>query len=332
MQEQEQITTLPGVFATIAAGFDLITKHLWLLLLPVILDVFYWLGPRLRFQDLIEELLAVLPAEADILDVGSQLMQVAPRTNLFTTLTVQLIGVPALIVGQAPEKTPISSQVIDISTWSSWLGLFVLFSIIGLFLTAFLYTLIVYAINKQTPDGEIVNAGQWAKRVGTSWLRLIGLLLIFLLIVFIIYIPLITISTILFMINGTLGSIVLLAGPLILIWIVIFLFLAPFGIVLNSRPVFRAVFESMRLVQTYLPSALLLVLTVLLAGTILDWLLFAVENGTWLTFFNIIGHAFVSTSLIAAIFIYYRDRYTALFDPEAAIMMRPPLDNKQKDL
>jgi len=193
MQEQEQITTLPGVFATIAAGFDLTAKHIWLLALRVILDVFYWLGPRLRFQDLITEILALLPQEADLLDIGSQLAQVAPRTNLFTTLTVQLIGVPALMVGLVPEKTPISPQVLDVTTWSGWIGLFALFSIIGLLLTAIFYTLMAFALNKQTPDGEILSSDQWAKRVGTSWIRFIGLVLFFLLIVFIIYILILTV-------------------------------------------------------------------------------------------------------------------------------------------
>lgn len=329
MQKKEQISKLPGVFATVAAGFDLTAKHLWLLLLPVILDVLYWLGPRLRFQELIEAILALLPEEADVLGIGSQLAEVAPRTNLFTSLTVQLIGVPALMVGQVPEETPIATQVIEINNWWSWIILFIIFSIIGLLLTALFYTLITYALSKQIPGGQLLDFGQWAKRVGKSWMRLIGLVLFFLLIMLIIYIPLVMISTILFMISGTLGSIIILAGPFILIWIAIFMFLAPSGIVLNERPVLKAMFESVRLVQTNLPSALLLLLTLLVAGTLLDWLLYAVENGTWLTFINILGHAFVSTSLIAAILIYYRDRYNALFDPEAALAVRPPLDENQ---
>ena len=327
MQKQEQITTLPGVFATIAAGFDLIAKHLWLLLLPVILDIFYWLGPRLRFQEIIEQVVALLPQEADVLSMAPQLLEIAPRTNLFTTLTVQLIGVPALLVGSVPEKTPIATQALEISSWLNWIGLFLTFSIIGLMLTALFYTLIAYAVSKQALNGEIFSAGEWAKRFGYSWLRLMVLALFFLLVVVIIYIPLITISTILFFINGTLGSLILLAGPFILIWITIFMFLAPFGIVLNGRPVLKAVIESVRLVQTNLVTALLLLLTVILIGTVLDWILFGVENGTWMTLINILGHAFVSTALIAALFLYYRDRYTALYDPEAAIMIQTSHEN-----
>lgn len=318
MREQERTTTLPGVLATIAAGFDLTARHLWLLLLPVILDTFYWLGPRLRFQTLIEQLLAVLPKETEVLDLASQLGQVAPQTNLFTTLTVQLVGVPALMVGSAPEKTPLASRVIDVDSWLTWFGLLATFTVIGLLLTAVYYTLIASAVKKRPFAEEQLNPGQWAKRAITSWLRLMGLLLLFLSILMILYIPLIIIGTVLFLINSTLGSISLLLGPFLAIWIVIYFSLAPQGIVLNGRPLLRAVIESVRLVQANLPSILLLLLAVFFVGAILDWLLFSVENGSWFTLVNILGHAFVSTALVAAIFIFYRDRYQVLLDPVAA--------------
>jgi hypothetical protein len=254
---------------------------------------------------------------------------VAPQTNLFTTLTVQLVGVPALMVGFAPEKTPLASQVIDVDSWLTWFGLFATFTVIGLLLTAVYYTLIAFAIKNQSPLEDQLNPGQWAKRTMSSWLRLIGLLLLFLSIVIILYIPLILIGTILFLINNTLGSIFLLLGPFLAIWIVIYLSLAPQGIVLNRRPLLRAVIESVRLVQANLPSILLLLLTLFFIGAILDWLLFSVENGSWLTLVNILGHAFVSTALVAALFIFYRDRYQLLLDPDPAFESRPSQDSEQ---
>jgi hypothetical protein len=317
MHEQETTTTLPGVLATISAGFDLTARHLWLLLLPAILDIFYWLGPRLSFQTLIEQLLEMLPVEAEVLDLASQLVEVAPQTNLFTTLTVQLIGVPALMAGLAPETTPLTSQIFEVSSWPAWIGLFMVLSVVGLLLTALFYSLVALAVRKQTPEMNQLTAGQWGKRFLSSWLRLIGLALIFLFIVMILYIPLIIVGTILFMINSTIGSLALLVGPFLIAWVVIVLSMAPYGIVLNGRPLLRAVVESARLVQTNLPSVIYLLFTVLLIGALLDWLLFAVENGTWLTLVNIMGHAFVSTALVAAVFIFYRDRYAVMFDPDA---------------
>jgi hypothetical protein len=318
MREQENTRTLPGVLATISAGFDVITKHVWLLLIPILLDVFYWLGPRLRFQTLIEQFLEVLPAEAGQFDLAAQIASIGPQTNLFTTLTVQLIGVPALMVGLAPETTPVTTQVIELKSWTTWFGLFLIFTIFGLLLTAIYYTLIASVIGKGSASRELSSASQWLRRVASSWLRLISLLLLFLLIVMILYIPLIIIGSLLFMINTTLGSIALLIGPFVMMWVILVLSLAPFGIVLNGRPVSRAIVESVRLVQTHLPSLIYLLFSVLITGAILDWILLAVENGTWLSMINIIGHAFVSTALVAAVFIYYRDRYELMFDSNSS--------------
>ena len=137
------------------------------------------------------------------------------------------------------------------------------------------------------------------------------------------------IGTILYLINSTLGSISFLLGPFLAIWIVIYLSLAPQGIILNGRPLLRAVIESVRLVQANLLSILLLLLTMFFIGAILDLLLFSVENGSWLTLINILGHAFVSTALVAALFIFYRDRYQVLLDPDAAFESRPLPDSEQ---
>ncbi len=322
MHEQESTRPLPGIFATISAGFDLTAKHLWLLLIPVVFDVFYWLGPRLRFQTLIEQLLAVLPAEADGLDQITQLASIAPRTNLFTTLSVQLVGVPAYMVGPTPESTPIPTQIFELESWTSWFGLFILLSILGLLLTALFYTLIAFALSKQSEVTSQMAAGDWLKRVFLNWAGLIGLAVLFVLITLVLYTPLIIIGSILFLIHPALGTVAVMAGLFLIAWVVIVLSMAPFGIVLNRRPIFPAVMESIRLVQANLPAVIYLLFTILIIGTILDWLLFAVESGSWLTLVNIAGHAFVSTALVATVFVFYRDRYNLMFNPEAAIELQ----------
>ncbi len=320
MQKQEKSTTLPGVFATLAAGFDLTAKHLWLLILPILLDIFYWLGPRLSYQQLIERMAAFWleqPEFAEIAELtqfSTLLLEIAPRTNLFTMLTVPLIGVPALMTGGTPESTPLIPTIQQIDGWGGWLGLLLVFLVVGMLLTAVYFTTIAYALKKQNGDAVVIGFNAWGQRVGKYWLRLIGLALLFLLNLFIIYIPLIFVATIFFLINPALGSLVAMAGPFLAMWIILFIFFAPFGIVLNGRPVWRSVVESFRLVQAYLVPTLTLFMLVFLIGTLLDWLLILVENGTWLALLNIVGHAFISTALVAALFIFYRDRYKALFE------------------
>src|SRR3990172_6063176 len=63
----------PGLAATLAKGFDAIATHITIILLPVLLDLFLWLGPKLRLQTLLEPLMkqmttAALPVSASLPD------------------------------------------------------------------------------------------------------------------------------------------------------------------------------------------------------------------------------------------------------------------------
>ena len=107
MQKEEEKSSVPGVWSALASGFDLTAKHPWLLLLPIVLDIFIWLGPRLRFQTIIEQIVATLPEEAEVLTLAEQLLEVGPYTNLFSVFSVPLVGVPVLLAGLAPETAPL---------------------------------------------------------------------------------------------------------------------------------------------------------------------------------------------------------------------------------
>lgn len=309
MHDQREQRTVPGVMATLATGFDLTAKHLWLLLLPALLDIFYWLGPRLSFGTLMREAVALLPQDANLPDITTQLLEIAPRTNLFTTLTVQLMGVPALMAGTAPEQTPLAPQTLELGSWGAFLGLFVVFTLLGLLLTAVYYTLIAATVARQGTQSALPGLSTWARHVGRSWLRFIGLGLLVLINLLMIYIPITLLAAILSLFSPLLATFILLAGPFLAVWVIIFLSLAPAGIVLNGRPVLRAFMESFRLVQTNLAPALTLLLIIFITNALLDWLLVMADTGTWLTLANIVGHAFVSTALVAALFVFYRDRY-----------------------
>ena len=136
VQKQENPTALPGVFSTLAAGFELSTRYLWLMIVPAILDLFLWIGPRLSFRPLIESLAGQLPPQAMPLDLAPLLDMYAARLNHFTYLSVPLLGVPALMTGLTPEKTPIQPLIIERSGMGEWFGYFLLFVLGGLLLAA----------------------------------------------------------------------------------------------------------------------------------------------------------------------------------------------------
>ncbi|MEZ4646202.1 MAG: hypothetical protein R3E31_26355 [Chloroflexota bacterium] len=315
MQNKKQQAYAPGVFATIAAGFDLATKHFWLILIPVFLDSFLWLGPRLSLRLLLEQMAGLWQQEGAMAAMGEQLMLLAPRTNLFTSLSVPLFGVPVLMAGASPEMTPLTPLVWELDSIWTMSGLFLLLSVVGLLLTAVYLTLIARTIQTdKTAPG--MPAGQMAGRILFVWLRLIGVALVFIFFMMLLYIPLALLSMVVSLLSASIGLLVLLIGPLLVVWVVLACYFVPQGLVVYGRSPVQALLTSLQLIRYHGQTAMGLILAVVIIGGVLDQFLVLMEDGSWITFISILAHAFISTALIAATFIYYRDRVTAVVRPQ----------------
>ena len=59
----DQTPPLPGIIATLTTGFEFTTRHVWLIIIPIVLDIFYWLGPRLNITLIVSEATAFLTNE-----------------------------------------------------------------------------------------------------------------------------------------------------------------------------------------------------------------------------------------------------------------------------
>lgn len=322
VQKKEKQTTPLGVMATLSAGFELTTRYLWLMIIPAALDLFLWVGPRLSFQPLIENLVRQLPIEAALVDPRPILEAVAPYLNQFSYLSVTLLGVPALMAGLSPEKTPLTPPVLEYSGWGLWLATLLLFTLLGLFLAAIYFSLIAMVMNR---SAELENAPNRFSPVSIlrTWLRLVALAF------FIVALGLVTIlmfslvAGFMALISQTLATFILLGAFVFLISIGIFMGYTPQGMTLNPRGFFPSVVESVRLFQYYLSPALLLLFTVIVARRLLSWVLLAADSGTWVTAINILAHAYISTALITSLFIFYRDRYR-LYRQEVQVNNLPP--------
>lgn len=309
MQSKEKTVPLPSIWATIAAGFDVTARHFWLILIPVLLDSFLWLGPRLSIRSLLERMIAFWQQESAAvagLNVD-MLLELAPRTNLFSSLSVPIVGVPALMIGLTPEKTPLPTTLIEMDSVGLVFLLFVLFSVVGLVLTA-VYMTLTASVIRQLPVRQAVG------KLVVNWLKLMGLIITLLIFAMMVYIPVVFAGLLASLISQGLASLVLLAGPVLILWVAVYLAFAPPGIFVNGRPLGRAMIESLQMMRYFLLPAITLLLMVMLIGRGVDWLLLLADDGSWLTGFSIVAHAFISTALLAATFIFYRDRYNVLFD------------------
>lgn len=316
IQKSEKQRKLPGISATLAAGFDLTTKHLWLTLIPILLDTFFWLGPRLSMQLLIDQVIAqlqaLMPPDAISATMAEQwtamLTQwstLAAHTNLFTSLSVPLVGVPTLLVGLTPERTPLQPDVLQLNSFVTWLGLFVLFSLVGLLLTAVYLTLIAQA----TASGEqAASVPQIFLRIGHVWGYLFALGIAAFIALVILYIPLSLVTFLVSLLSPVLGVVVMFAGLVVIMWVVLIGYFVPQGLALHGRSPIRAFIESAQLLRAHAQTAMGMILAVIFLSRIMNQLLFLLDDGTWMNFVSILAHAFISTSFVAATFIFYRDR------------------------
>ena len=64
VQKIESLPPPPGVIGSLRAGFDAVSKHIGLILLPVALDIFLWLGPRLSVGGLVNPFFKLVFDEA----------------------------------------------------------------------------------------------------------------------------------------------------------------------------------------------------------------------------------------------------------------------------
>ncbi|PID86243.1 MAG: hypothetical protein CSB13_04000 [Chloroflexi bacterium] len=311
MHENEELAPLPGVWRTIAAGFDLTTKHLWLLILPVFLDAFLWLGPRLSSRPIWEQMVSMLPPDPALESYMAQFMELAPRTNLFTSLSVPFIGIPVYMIGATPEATPLPVSVIEIADPMIWIAMFLLFSMIGVLLTAVYFTLISQTIRIEE-NRPTLALTEFIRRVASTWIKLLGLGIILFIFSLIILIPFMIVAFVVALLSQFLAMMVLLISFVLILWLLIFTYFVPHNLSLLGHPLPIAIMSSVQLMRTYLSPTLGLLIIILIIRNFLSSLLLLADNGSWLTGANILGHAFIMTSLTTAAFLFFRDHYVAM--------------------
>ena len=313
LQKQEKQATLPGVFSTLAAGFEMTTRYLWLMIIPALLDLFLWIGPRLSFRPLIESLATQMPVQGMPVDMGALLDLYATRLNHFTYLSVSLVGVPTLMNGLTPEKVPVQPLVIERAGYGEWFGYLLLFTVGGLLLAAVYYSLIAYTMRRvgASAAGTPMPPLRLLRRTTRTWSRLLGLTALFLAFVLVITVPVALLAGFVSLLSQTLATLVLMGALVLIIWLVMFFSYTPQGMTLNPSGFMTAMAESVRVFRGHLPASLGLLFIVTLIRRLLELVLLTADSGTWVTGINLLAHAYICTALIMALFIFYRDRYTA---------------------
>lgn len=302
----------PSLIAALRAGFDAIANHIALILIPIALDLYLWLGPHLRLKQLIESVVSQLialyslqePGASEMLQTFKELwLQIAAQFNLFIALRSYPVGVPSLMASASPVESPVGVPVMwEIDALVSALFVWVLITITGLAAG----TLFFETVSQVVLLGTVDWAQLWTQ-LPKKILRVLFLTLIWASILIVVSIPASFIISV-----GTLGgplfaqcALFLYAG--LLIWLFYHLLFSPHGIFIYGHKAMKSIRTSFELVRATWLNTSLFFLALFIISALLDRLWHVPPETSWLTLVGVVGHAFVTTGLLASSFVYYRD-------------------------
>jgi len=298
---------------SLRAGFDTVSSHIILILLPALLDIFLWLGPRLSVDGLINPFLQIVFSQARLAltsstdvqqfaEFQSVFSEVLGRFNLLSLLgkfQVFPIGVSSLLAQTMPVNTPFGLQgVVQLSSVPGLIGLAFVLTVAGWILGG-LYFRWVSGIALGEAEAGISSMRAIVQTLILSVIWLVGLMMFF--------IPVMFVLTILTMFSPTLAVGALFVLLALSFWLIVPLFFTPHGIFVRKQNAFYSVFTSLRMARFTLPTSGLFVLCFFLLSTGLNYLWSVPPEDSWMTLVGIGGHASITTALLAASFVYYRD-------------------------
>lgn len=311
-----------GIIDALSAGLDAVVRHPWLVLIPLVLDMFLWVGPRIQAPGLYRSLeptfrqmtidLTSSEARFAAQELSKAIDRFFTQYNLFAWLSVGLVGVPVVNAGiDATLKLVTGSPPImwRVDGFDSYLLVLVVFTGVGLLLAALFWAMLGGYVR-----GESLQTARWLKQSFQLWKQLLLLMAVvvglFLMAIFPLSMVMLTIGTF----SPGLASVVPLLALGIAVWLILMCFFTPHGLVLQHMSLSRAVGISILIVRTnFLPTTGLVVVFMAISfGMGLIWEGLVADS--WLRLIAMAGNALIGTGLIVASLFFYQNRITILFE------------------
>lgn len=302
----------PKLITSLRAGFDAVANHVAVIIFPVTLDLLLWLGPHVQIKTLILDLLTYLtsPSNWDQSQSGlifesyqEMLWDAATRLNLMAGLRSIPVGIPSLMAGRLPIEVPGGEPLFwDISSPWVIICLTLIIYLLGLGAGSLYFSLVA-----QTAMGGRVVWKLALREWPRATLQVLSLALALLIVLLVLSLPTSCVLSVIAWGGISLGQVGILLFLGILLWLAFPLVFTPHGIFADRSNVLLALRKSIRVTRLTLPNTALLFLAVLVIGEGLDILWRIPPEDSWLMLIGVTGHAFVTTALLAATFVYYRD-------------------------
>ncbi len=328
-----------SVINSLSGGFEAITKRIWLISIPALLDLYLWMGPRLSISPLVKRALSliVLPSNASpeellaLAEMKDLLEQAGQSFNAFSFLIVRKLGMPSLfspnpwletlgvtlnisslVTFQVPETSFLSRPlpVIEMRSEFVFLGLYILLTLVGILIGCFYLGFIAQEVR----DSQ-VDVAHVLQRVWIWWARVALIALLIFMGLLMLGVPLLVMVTLLSLVSRNLaqlmGNFVFISSLWIGLWLYIYLFFFINALILNDTGILRAFWNSFNVVRRNFWSTIGLMMLIGLIGAGFSIIWRMLSTNSWGTLVAIVGNAYIGSGLTASGFTFYRDRYVA---------------------
>jgi hypothetical protein len=299
---------LTGVIDTLSSGYGVVNRHIWVVLIPILLDLFLLLGPQVSAARLVSQTLSRASANAAagrLLDPTQQrdFVEWVEGKNLLSALASSVVHVPSLMA-EVGIRDPLNSTPAE--SWGM-VGTILLGGALGGLVLGSLY----YAVLAQQVRDGALSLGRLPGSALWACLRMLGYLLLLSGVALLFGLPLGFLMYGASVMSAVIFNLVLTAVTIGAVWVWIYLFFVPGAIFVSGVGPLRAIKNSVAVVRGNFGSAVSIVLlvTLILAGMgrVWDVLSYRVIQ-PWGLGLGILGNAYIASGLIAASMCYYRER------------------------
>lgn len=312
MQKLQSLPPPPGVIGSLRAGFDAVASHVWLILVPLVLDIVLWLGPRLSVDGLLRPFVRYVFAQARRGVAASEMNQFLEAQRIFLDglqsfnllsvagkLRTFPIGISSLLAQRMPVDTPLGEQsIVQISSLPLLLGVAFMLTLIG-WVGGGLYFRWVSGTALGLEETGISSLRAIIQTLILSVCWFIGLMVV--------VVPIMFVLTLLALISPVLVNVAIFVILLLAFWLVVPLFFMPHGIFARRQNAFISAVTSLRMARFTFPTSGMFVISVVILSQGLTYLWSVPPSDSWMTLVGIAGHAFITTAVLASSFVYYRD-------------------------
>ncbi len=303
-----------AVIDSLSAGYRFLGRRVGLILIPVLLDLWLWFGPRLSVAPLVESFVRYYENMAGMQEIPTMPAEMSPQalvdfsqtSNLMDSLVSgSLLHVPSLLASIGPVS---ASRVVELTNPVMAVAIFFVLSILGLFIGVLYMNLLAW----QLPLGEgakPTTAGELLKLVVRQWLMVVLFIIAMTALIFAGMVPIVFGSVLLSLIAPALSSVLVTLYIGVILVAMFYLYFVTTAIVLDDLPLHHAIMQSVVVVRNnFLATLLFILLTMLISVGVTLIMRQLTQLASVGVAVAIPINAYIGSGIVLALFVFYRTR------------------------